>query len=74
MRRCVGCGAQAAKADLRRVVLVAGRVEPDPAQRRPGRGAYVCDRGCAEQAVRRGGFARSFRAAVHIDRDLVDSL
>jgi len=70
----VGCGAQAAKADLRRVVLVEGRVEADPAQRRPGRGAYVCDRACAEQAVRRSGFQRSFRSKVRIDPDLVDSL
>jgi len=70
----VGCGAQAAKADLRRVVVSDGCVQADPAQRRPGRGAYVCDRACAEAALKRGGFARSFRAAVHIDPDLVDSI
>jgi predicted RNA-binding protein YlxR (DUF448 family) len=55
-------------------VLVDGRLEADPAQRRPGRGAYVCDRACAEQAVRRSGFQRSFRTKVRIDADLVDSL
>jgi len=70
----VGCGSIAPKADLRRVVLVEGRVEADPAQRRPGRGAYVCDRACAELAVRRSGFQRSFRSAVRVDPDLVDSL
>jgi predicted RNA-binding protein YlxR (DUF448 family) len=55
-------------------VLVDGRVEPDPAQRRPGRGAYVCDRACAERAIKRSGFQRSFRCAVRIDSNLVDSL
>jgi predicted RNA-binding protein YlxR (DUF448 family) len=70
----VGCGALAAKADLQRVVVADGLVQADPAQRRPGRGAYVCGRACAEQALRRGGFQRSFRAAVRPDHDLVDSL
>jgi predicted RNA-binding protein YlxR (DUF448 family) len=70
----VGCGTQAAKADLQRFVVAAGRVEPDPAQRRPGRGAYVCGRACAELALKRGAFARAFRAKVHLDPDLVDSL
>jgi predicted RNA-binding protein YlxR (DUF448 family) len=74
MRRCVGCGVRAEKSALRRFVLVAGRVETDPAMRRPGRGAYVCDRACAERAVARSGFARAFRSAVRIDGDLVDSL
>ena len=46
-RRCVGCGTTAAKADLQRFVVAGGRVEPDPAQRRPGRGAYVCGPPCA---------------------------
>jgi predicted RNA-binding protein YlxR (DUF448 family) len=70
----VGCGTLANKPDLLRVVLVDGRVEPDPDQRRPGRGAYVCDRACAEQAIKRSGFQRSFRSAVRIDSNLVDSL
>jgi predicted RNA-binding protein YlxR (DUF448 family) len=70
----VGCGTLANKPDLLRVVLVDGRVEPDPDQRRPGRGAYVCDRSCAEQAIKRSGFQRSFRSAVRIDSNLVDSL
>jgi predicted RNA-binding protein YlxR (DUF448 family) len=69
----VACGTLAAKGDLHRVVLVDGRVEADPAQRRPGRGAYVCDRVCAEQAIRRGAFNRSFRSAVRPDPDLVNS-
>ncbi|MBA3328084.1 MAG: YlxR family protein [Solirubrobacterales bacterium] len=73
-RRCVGCGAVRPKAELRRVVLAAGGVQADPGQRRPGRGAYVCDRACAERALARNAFARSFRAAVPVDPDLLDSL
>jgi predicted RNA-binding protein YlxR (DUF448 family) len=52
-------------------VLSGGRVQADPAQRLPGRGAYVCDSACAERAARRGGFARSFRSPVRIDPDLL---
>jgi hypothetical protein len=52
-------------------VLADGRVSADPEQRRPGRGAYVCDRACAERALARGGFARSFRSAVRTDPDLL---
>ncbi|MGI8729774.1 MAG: YlxR family protein [Solirubrobacteraceae bacterium] len=74
LRRCVGCGERVAKCDLRRVVLIDGRVRADPSQRAPGRGAYVCGRACAQRAISRAGFARSFRSAVRIDRDLVDSL
>ena len=70
----MGCGTVTAKTDLRRVVLSAGRLQADAAKRRPGRGAYVCDRACAEQALRRGGFARSFRSAVLVDPDLLDSV
>jgi predicted RNA-binding protein YlxR (DUF448 family) len=73
-RRCVGCGALAPKAGLARVVLADGRVQADPTQRRPGRGAYVCGRACAERALQRGGFARSFRSSVRIDPDLLHSL
>ncbi|MBW3609345.1 MAG: YlxR family protein [Actinobacteria bacterium] len=56
---------------MKRFVLVDGRVEADPDQRRPGRGAYACDRACAERACARGGFARSFRRTVFVDPDLL---
>jgi uncharacterized protein len=66
-RRCVGCGRSASKRDLLRLVQDAGRAIPDPAQRLPGRGAYVCrEAACVERAVRRGGLARSFRRPVSI--------
>jgi predicted RNA-binding protein YlxR (DUF448 family) len=55
-------------------VRVGDRLVADPAQRLPGRGAYVCDRACAERALRRGGFARSLRSAVQTDPDLLHSL
>ena len=70
----MGCGALAAKPELLRVVVADGRVQADPAQRLPGRGAYVCDRACAERALQRGGFARAFRSSVLIDPDLLHSL
>jgi len=70
----VGCGTLAAKSDLQRVVVVDGRVQADPAQRAAGRGAYVCGRACAELALKRGGFQRSFRSAVRPDPDLVNSV
>jgi predicted RNA-binding protein YlxR (DUF448 family) len=54
--------------------VVDGRVQADPDQRLPGRGAYVCDRACAERALQRGGFARALRSSVLIDPDLLHSL
>jgi len=60
-----------AKTRLRRFVLVDGRLQTDSAQRLPGRGAYACDDACAERALARGGFARSFRRAVPTDPDLL---
>jgi len=67
-RRCVGCGRSAPKRELLRLVHDAGRPVPDPAQRLPGRGAYVCrDEACIERAARRGGLARAFRRPVTVD-------
>jgi hypothetical protein len=59
------------KPRLRRFVLADGRLQADPEQRRPGRGAYACDEACARRALARGGFARSFRQAVATDSDLL---
>jgi predicted RNA-binding protein YlxR (DUF448 family) len=69
----VGCGSRTDKATLQRFVLAEGRLELDGAQRRPGRGAYACDRACAERALARGGFARSFRRPVLTTPDLLHS-
>jgi predicted RNA-binding protein YlxR (DUF448 family) len=59
---------------LQRVVVADGQVTGDPAQRLPGRGAYVCGRACAERALQRGGFARAFRSAVLTNPNLLHSL
>jgi predicted RNA-binding protein YlxR (DUF448 family) len=69
----VGCATRRDKAALQRFVAVDGRLEADPEQRRPGRGAYACDGACAARALRRGGFSRSFRRPVSAAADLLHS-
>ncbi|MGA4508660.1 YlxR family protein [Propionibacteriaceae bacterium G1746] len=64
VRTCVGCRLTAPAGDLVRFVLEGSRVVPDPGQARPGRGAWLHPSPeCLEAAVKRGGFARSFRHA-----------
>jgi predicted RNA-binding protein YlxR (DUF448 family) len=64
VRTCVGCKAAGPQRDLRRVVLVGGRVVADPGRRAAGRGAWVHPaRECLAGAAK-GGFARSFRTGV----------
>jgi predicted RNA-binding protein YlxR (DUF448 family) len=55
-------------------VRVAGALEPDPDGRRPGRGAYLCRNkpACAERAIARRAFQRSFRGPVAIPDNLLD--
>ena len=72
-RRCVGCTVRKDKSALTRFVVVDGSLELDLDQRRPGRGAYACDRACAERGLARGGFARSFRRSVRMSPDLLHS-
>ena len=62
----MGCGRSRPKSELLRYVRVGSRVVPDPDGREPGRGAYLCGDSaeCRALAERRGGFKRSFRAAV----------
>jgi hypothetical protein len=76
VRTCVGCRERAAKAELLRLVVDLAartgdepvRVVPDPAGRRPGRGAHVHPRPeCLDLAVRRRAFARAFRLAGPFD-------
>jgi predicted RNA-binding protein YlxR (DUF448 family) len=58
IRRCVACRTAAPKQSLVRVALGDGTIVIDPEARRPGRGAYVCERPeCLETALRRGGAA-----------------
>ena len=38
-----------------------GELRVDRAQRRAGRGAYLCGKGCLASAVKRKAFSRAFR-------------
>jgi len=59
---------------VRLVLEPGGRAVVDPAQRRPGRGAYVHpDEQCLTRASRRGGLARAFRARVESAPDALES-
>jgi predicted RNA-binding protein YlxR (DUF448 family) len=73
MRRCVGCGRIAPKAELARLALDDGRVVADPTASRSGRGAYVCGPECLARAVRRRALGRAFRSSVAVSSDLVES-
>jgi predicted RNA-binding protein YlxR (DUF448 family) len=42
IRTCRGCGVQASKTGLVRLVMVNGVLDEDPAQDKPGRGVYCC--------------------------------
>jgi uncharacterized protein len=67
-RTCVGCREVAARESLLRLARGAdGGVRPDPAARRPGRGAWVHPRvTCVELAAKRGGLQRAFRGALQV--------
>jgi uncharacterized protein len=68
----VGCGDSLPKSELLRLVGAEGRLEPDPAANREGRGAYVCRRPeCATQAVAKG-FERSLRTPVTVSQETLD--
>ena len=72
----MGCGESAPKDRLVRFVLRDGSVEPDPSGTAPGRGAYLHrEPACAQEAIRRRGFDRSYRAEVQPpDDSLLESL
>jgi predicted RNA-binding protein YlxR (DUF448 family) len=79
-RTCVGCRRTAPCTQLVRMVRFsspdggAPRVRVDPTRSAPGRGAWLHpSASCLDLALRRGGFARSFRGAVdtgYLARDL----
>ncbi|GAB4286382.1 MAG: YlxR family protein [Coriobacteriia bacterium] len=74
LRTCVGCGMEADKRTLVRVVRTPeGYVIVDPTGKANGRGAYVCpDLACFEAAVRRKRFAHALR--VNLTEDDVERL
>lgn len=61
-RTCLGCGAKRPKRELVRLCLSSeGELQWDRTQRAPGRGAYLCGRGCLAAATKRRSLARAFR-------------
>jgi predicted RNA-binding protein YlxR (DUF448 family) len=84
MRRCIGCGRVAPKHELVRLAVgPQRRVLIDSTGSLPGRGAYLCAGGppaespaaqCLRSALRRGAIARSLRARVSLEPELVESV
>ncbi|HEU5003505.1 MAG TPA: YlxR family protein [Actinomycetota bacterium] len=66
IRQCAGCRVRRPKGELLRFVRTPeGAVEPDAAQRAPGRGAYTCpDPACLDRALRKGGLSRVLRVDI----------
>jgi predicted RNA-binding protein YlxR (DUF448 family) len=73
-RRCIVSGESGDSANLIRFALTPeGVVVADVAGKLPGRGAWVrADRASLEQAVKKGAFARAFKANAKAPDDLVD--
>ncbi|MEN9740437.1 MAG: hypothetical protein RLZ72_703 [Actinomycetota bacterium] len=62
VRTCIGCRLRDGRASLLRVVLTGNTVVVDPSATASGRGAWVHPTAdCVNNAISRGGFARSFR-------------
>ena len=70
----MACGRVAAKHELVRLALRDATVLVDGEQRMPGRGAYVCGAACLRRAAARGRLAGSFRRAVSLDPQTVESV
>lgn len=62
IRSCVACRRREEQQRLVRLVVAGGEIRVDPEARRPGRGAYVCDRQDCLRAVLRRGAAPLARA------------
>ncbi len=56
IRQCVGCRSRSPKATLVRFVQRAGAWVADPAQRLPGRGAYLCSASCQDRVKKNKRF------------------
>ncbi|WP_172136687.1 RNase P modulator RnpM [Adlercreutzia sp. ZJ473] len=67
-RSCIGCGTQAGKASLHRVVRASdGTVSYDPTGRAAGRGAYVCSSDCFARAWKGRKLDRALRCKLNED-------
>ncbi|MEU7866192.1 YlxR family protein [Dactylosporangium sp. NPDC049140] len=73
VRTCIGCRKRASSTELLRFVAIESgpdqfRAVPDPARRRPGRGAHLHpDPACLALAERRRAFGRALRIAGVLD-------
>jgi predicted RNA-binding protein YlxR (DUF448 family) len=73
VRTCVGCRKRASSSELLRFVAIESGPDqflavPDPARRRPGRGAHLHpDPACLALAERRRAFGRALRLAGVLD-------
>ncbi|MEU0552825.1 YlxR family protein [Dactylosporangium maewongense] len=73
VRTCVGCRLRASSSELLRFVAIESGPDqfmavPDPARRRPGRGAHLHpDPACLALAERRRAFGRALRIAGVLD-------
>jgi predicted RNA-binding protein YlxR (DUF448 family) len=73
VRHCLASGERYEKAAMIRFVVdPSGELTPDPAERLPGRGLWLCaDRGIVETAMTKRLFAKAARAQVTVPADLV---
>ena len=68
-RTCLACGRKTGKVNLLRLTREAnGAITIDPAQRLPGRGAYVCRAlACGELLKKKKGLHHGFRQPVPME-------
>lgn len=66
MRMCLGCREMFPKKDLIRIVHTPdGEVLADPTGKKPGRGAYICNRAeCLHKAIKSKQIERAFACQV----------
>ena len=69
LRQCLGCREMKPKNELIRVVRSpAGDVTMDPAGKKPGRGAYLCnDMNCYKRVVKTNALSRAFKTQIPDD-------
>jgi predicted RNA-binding protein YlxR (DUF448 family) len=61
MRSCIACRSRESSKELLHLVLVQGRVTPDPGHKLQGRGAWLHSN-CFELALLRRSFNRAFKS------------
>lgn len=73
VRTCVGCRERTTAEALLRVVLLDGRLRPDPRRALPGRGAWLHPRrACLDAAGRRRAWPRALRAEGVLDASALE--